>query len=331
VIYTSKSTAAKTGPTAVLANYIRVRTVPDKVFVYTISNHHVYEKKEGKPAGRKTLQQRKEVQNIFEELKSIHLNPLLLNVSWATDYVTLWTDRLIFNTDPEQRIFSLDYTSLRGQRLKPLQVEVKRTKTLDTIRNNLLVKKIEDCSDEIEALNALVTHPVLHSRPDFSITPTRQNRFYINEASEPLMSRERTDSKHKDVALRAVRGYCTSIRPGKNSEILLNVNTATTAFFPPSRVSDVLFYIGTGPDFAREVELDDIEGWLRGIQLYVAYKRKDVPGRAVPINDRRSRLKSFQNFGRSIEEQKFFDTTNPQDPGTAVRHYFENGKKHVQI
>jgi hypothetical protein len=58
---------------------------------------------------------------------------------------------------------------------------VKLKKTLTTIQNNLHTKNVEDCSEEIEALNALVSQPVLVPRSEYTVTQAGPNRFFINE------------------------------------------------------------------------------------------------------------------------------------------------------
>jgi hypothetical protein len=308
--------------TSVLTNYVHVRQLPNKIFVYSITNCPKFKKKDGS-AGQRVLSWRKELKSVFADLQP-HLTPFLSSVSWATDDITLWTTGLIFNNHGEEQSFSIDYISLGGQRLNPLQVVVKLKKTLTTIQNNLHTKNVEDCSEEIEALNALVSQPVLVPRSEYTVTQAGPNRFFINEGYKILRS-EKSTSQLDPVALRAVRGYFTSIRLGKDSRVLLNVNTTTSAFFPLCRVSDILYYVGMSPDVLQEVDLDDIEKWLRGVQLYIAYMRKAIPTRAVSINDPKSRLKSFQNFGASVVHQRFYDDNDDQDIGRTVLEYFQTG------
>lgn len=323
-IYQTTTKRFKDSQYAILANYVHVPEIPNQVFVYSITTSYSFTKRKDNAIGRKVLTRRKDLQNMFEDLRTLHLDQLLINKSWATDYRTISTDQLIFNSSPECRTFNLDFICLGGERLNTLQVEIKHTNTLGSIRHNLETKRAEECSEEIEALNALIMGPVSQGRPDFSVTPIGSNRFFINEAYGTLKS-EKSKSPNS-VAFRAVRGYFTSIRPGNGSGVLLNVNTATSAFFPPCRVSDVLFYVGNSEDLAREIGLDEVEKWLRGAQLYIAYLRPTVPGRTVSINDERSRMKSFQNFGRSIQDQRFFDKNNDQDEGRTVLEYFKTGR-----
>jgi hypothetical protein len=76
----------------------------------------------------------------------------------------------------------------------------------------------------------------------------------------------------------------------------------------------------------RDVGLDTVEKWLRGVQLRLIYDRLKVADREVDINHEKSRIKTFQCFGRSVETQRFYNTDDPNDTtGRTVLEYFTHG------
>jgi len=152
--------------------------------------------------------------------------------------------------------------------------------------------KAHECGDVIAALNAMVTRRITDSRPDFSVTKVGANRLFVNEAFQALETDK--SNANPNICLRAVRGYFTSIRPGRGNNVLLNVNTATSTFLPPCRVSDLLFYVTRqNEDFRYEVDLTTVEKWLHGAQLRLVYRRPPVADRDPDINDAKSRFKTF--------------------------------------
>lgn len=198
-----------------------------------------------------------------------------------------------------------------------LTIQVSFTKSLDNIRQTLQTQQIQDASEAITALNAIVTRPLLSPRTGFSLTQTGANRLYINEGHEALHP------------LRAHRGYYSSIRPGKGG-IFLNVNTITSAFFRPCRVSDLILEIRGHSKLRGEVSLNELEKWLRGITLRVVHERSQpsTPSkRSGDINAEKRRLKTFKNFGKVVSQQRFWTREeSATDAGITVYDYFTNSK-----
>jgi hypothetical protein len=308
--------------TSVITNYIALGDFPDTVYVYTITNTHQSTKTDGTTATT-VCKKRKELQSIFETARVPHLDSLLKSKTWATDYSTIWTTAPILAVPSAPYTFRIDYVAYGGHLKKDMTIEIKSTTILSNLRATLQQRKVHKCSDIIAALNALITHPVLDSRPDFSVTQVDQNRFFVNEAFQYLSTARRS----LELSLRSVRGYFTSIRPGQNNKFFLNVNTATSTFLPVCRVSDLLHYIGIqNAEVQREVDLGDIGEWVYGVQLRLVYKRPNVANREVDINDEKSRLKTFQGFGSTLQDQRFYDVSNPNDVnGRTVLDYFTNG------
>jgi hypothetical protein len=80
---------------------------------------------------------------------------------------------------------------------------------------DLQQKKVHECGPIINALNALISHPISEVRQDFSTTQLGQNKFFLNEGfqylSTDLGPRDTTPPNQQSMSLRAVRGYYTSI------------------------------------------------------------------------------------------------------------------------
>jgi hypothetical protein len=109
--------------------------------------------------------------------------------------------------------------------------------------------------------------------------------------------------------------------------MLLNVNAATSAFFPPCRVSDIVDRVRANFALATEVNDDEIEKWLKGITLRIVYERAQPPKRSGNINDEKQRRKKFKNFGATLTMQRFWMGNAPSnDPGVSVYEYFTNSK-----
>jgi hypothetical protein len=86
------------------------------------------------------------------------------------------------------------------------------------------------------------------------MTQVGPNRLYIDKGFQPLNP------------LCAHRGYYSSVRPGRE-HILLNVNAAASAFFPPCRIAYIVNRVQANTSVAAEVDTDEIEKWLKGTTL----------------------------------------------------------------
>jgi hypothetical protein len=101
--------------------------------------------------------------------------------------------------------------------------------------------------------------------------------------------------------------------------MLLNVSTATSAFFPPCHVLKLL------EDAPDEINDDEIEKWQKGVTSRVVHRR--TSGHSGDINDEKRRLEKFQNFGAKLTEQRFWKPDEvPTGPGITVWDYFTQGK-----
>jgi hypothetical protein len=129
--------------------------------------------------------------------------------------------------------------------------------------------------------------------------------------------------------LQAQRGYSTSIRPSAVG-LLLNVNTTTGAFLPPMLIFDFIAHMNGDQYY--------VEKLLRKCMLKITYDRKNHNNSDTDLNAEGSRLKTFQAFGLSVNEQKFYKkietqseegrkvyNADPKDNGTTVLDYYIKG------
>lgn len=130
-----------------------------------------------------------------------------------------------------------------------------------------------------------------------SISPY-SNKFFIVSGHSRLGESE---------SLCTIRGYFYTSKPGMG-QILLNMNTCTSAFFRDILVSRFLMDQCTFK--AKDKEPHEAERCrmeaLKGVNVYIIYERgrkKDNTGST--LNDQQSRIKAIQGFGKPVSEQRF--------------------------
>ncbi|KAH7092068.1 Piwi domain-containing protein [Paraphoma chrysanthemicola] len=117
-------------------------------------------------------------------------------------------------------------------------------------------------------------------------------------------------------SLCAVRGYFYSVKPGQG-QILLNLNSCTSAFYQPILVSDFLSDSSTWP--SKEERCTQ----LRGVRVHLTYEpvTKGPRSRAAAIE---ARMKKVLGTGLRVDKQTFeLDGRDgkPATPNTVVQHF----------
>jgi hypothetical protein len=301
---------------SVITNHLRVKDVPNKLDLYTIENSYTYVDEKGNTVTGK-LDRRPELSDIWAKLYRQHLETILGPSLWATDFRKLWTNSSDENLPSVYTV--QDVVSSGGRRIPQLQVTITHKEPLTDLKQLLANEAVQNQTEALAALTALVSRPLKEQRT-WPVTPVGPNKFFIDQAH------------HRMVGLRALRGYFTSVRPGTLSPTL-NINTATSAFFPPVRVCDIVSTIAGNNDVGGPLGRDNFRGlgkMLQGITLRVAYMRKNPEawkkdGDRESINSETNRRKKFKNFGRAIKDQKFYNRDDPNDPGRTVLDYFIRG------
>ncbi|KAF2748589.1 Piwi-domain-containing protein [Sporormia fimetaria CBS 119925] len=114
------------------------------------------------------------------------------------------------------------------------------------------------------------------------------NKFYLEDAYERLGSSR---------SLYSIRGYYYTVKAGFD-KIRLNVNTATSAFYRPILVSELM---GDANGTWSNMEIEDV---LRGLRVYITYERGDLDDTATSarLNAEDSRIKMIAGLGEPLEE-----------------------------
>jgi eukaryotic translation initiation factor 2C len=127
------------------------------------------------------------------------------------------------------------------------------------------------------------------------------NKFFIEAGWESLGSGS---------PLCTIRGYYYSTRPAMGM-ILLNINTCTSAFFKPLRLSELM-----SKDNIKLFE-KDYPSNLTGLRVYIDYERgHEEEGKESSVNDDESRIKKICGLGKTCEQQTFLFRNRDANKGT---------------
>ena len=119
----------------------------------------------------------------------------------------------------------------------------------------------------------------------------------------------------------AYRGYSSSIRPGM-SQVLLNVNKLTAAFFEPDYLHNFIgrwFNIEAGRSL-RDDEVREVSKVLQGVRVRIMYDRSKLKG--ADIDSESQRTKFVVGVGQPLRTQTF--TKDGQE--VLVRDYLGSSK-----
>ncbi|KAF2005628.1 Piwi-domain-containing protein [Amniculicola lignicola CBS 123094] len=314
---------------AIMSNYIRINSLPKDLYVYSIRLWRPKTENtpvdEDDPTTMFEFNKRRDAKSAFDAVTGSNILDLR-SATWATDYKTLWSTAELVSHPPDdpkkpiQKTYGpCRWTRPTGGTIEDLEVTIVFQTKLCNIEGSFKTKASHDLAEEIRGLNAIISRSIRTLSAD--LIQVGANKFFINGGFQNMRG-----------GLRAQRGYVTSIRPSAIGP-LLNINTATAAFLPEMLVSDFVARMGPG-------DLHYIESLLRKCTVRITYDRKNINGNARDLNAEGSRLKTFQCFGISAKEQKFYkplDAENkegkkvkradPKDVGRTVLDYFTNDVK----
>lgn len=102
----------------------------------------------------------------------------------------------------------------------------------------------------------------------------------------------------------AYRGYFSSLRPGM-SQVLLNVNKLTTAFFKPGSLHEFIreWFNLEAVRTLHDHEVRELNKILRGVKVRIMYDRSNVKGADIDSESRRTKL--VMGIGQPLRTQKF--------------------------
>jgi eukaryotic translation initiation factor 2C len=165
------------------------------------------------------------------------------------------------------------------------------------------------------ALNILVSK--CFGEATTNMIQTGANKFFCKGGSASLTDNNRSISR----SLCTLRGYYYTIKAGIR-EVLLNINTGTSAFYQPILVSELMLDHNTFYD--RELEQA-----LKGVRVHIEYERGDKQKDAATwdrLNSTRARVKTIQGLGLSVRKQVFKDEN---DKVHTVKNHLEHSKSYL--
>lgn len=157
-----------------------------------------------------------------------------------------------------------------------------------------------DVQPVVRALNIVVSK--CFNEPPVGTVPVGANKFYRKDSHMIL-----TNGKPEDKGLRSsdslctLRGYSYTVSAGVGT-ILLNINSATSAFWKPVLLSTAM----TDWTF-EDTDWSVFEGILKGLRVYITYQRGDPKDKETydRLNSEHARVKTIEGLGLSVENQAF--------------------------
>jgi hypothetical protein len=296
------------GEFEIMSNYVQVKSIPKDLYVYSLKYWHPKPgSKPGTTIDQVVFNKRVEIMRAYKALHKLDRFHLTVNgCIWATDYKTLWSSSPLPQCSTAlDAIWTTEnaaFRDLKGENIEDMRATLTTKVPLRDLPKAFQENNVADLDDHIRALNAHVSRSVEQVTQDGNVPVTQigVNKFYLNRGFKD-MDRHGT--------LRGLRGYYTSIRSGR-SGTLLNINTATSAFFAPITVAQML---RTTPGPTTD-KMSFVEKTLFGANLRVLYRRKnydETPN--LDLNSEEARSRTFKQFGKPAETQRFF-TLLPADP-----------------
>jgi len=297
--------------TNIVTNYVAVNAMPNELFEYRVEPIKALEKqsdKEDSVPKEREISRRSEKRRIFEALRLRPELGLSNSQDWATDLDSIWSIRRLFTGDFCD-IQDLTYVKQSGREasLPLLTVKFRHRLSLGHGTYDLIGERNDNREPllVIKALNAIISHAVCQ-RNATDLHQVGVNRFFLKAGWKDI-----------GTGLLAHRGYFTSIRPGTD-RVLLNVNTATSAFFEPILVSDFIKTMREKPYHKND---KDIEKMLRGVTVRITYDRPVTDG--INRNAEENRRKVIAGLGLSVSQQKFY-TDESDARGTFVWDFYRS-------
>lgn len=220
-------------------------------------------------------------------------------VAWKKLPLPIVHDNTIPSTEPIDISVGKDTFSVKLQYLRPVKVGVLQEYAKAVFSEN--TDLVDTIGPTVNALNILVSKAISNQAIEL-----KANKFFIKTAHSNL---------GRDGSLCAIRGYFYTVKPGMG-QLLLNVNTCTSAFFRPKLVSEAL------DDESTFFALDKREDALKGLRVYITYERKSKG--STDLNAMEFRTGIIRGFGKPLNKQTF---ELQSDDGTrekiTVKEYIE--------
>lgn len=249
----------------VLTNYVKIQNFPKSIHHYTVKVRDEDETNDG--ANQTRTERRSARLNEKKRVFNAVLNRLKLDqdksLLWATDYTNIWMTEPLQPENIESALVTSEeiiqlndvcLASMAGQ--LDLIVDMERMPSLDLPRGHLDVATVSPAelgrSNAISALNAMMNRRICESDQNDDIIQVGANRFFMVRTGKQIIKG----------GCETMRGYFTSVRPGV-SELLMNVNTATAAFYRTITVAEFMKHMSNDCG----LPYDQVGRYLEGVRV----------------------------------------------------------------
>lgn len=314
-------------PTFVIANYVQ-STLPKNrnIHEYDLSFGTVDRPNSLAASGDSSSQGDQEARKVEKRsekervMRAVELlSPLKDCADWATNYEKVWTLEPL-ELPRDGKMVDVVYKKPNGQEVTLSFVSFINHKAFDLSQGPASLvggrrdQNSHHPSEALVALNAIVSRHVVQ-QTNMEINPIGFNKFFVKAGCTRM-----------DI-LDATRGYYTSVRPGYD-DVLININTATSAFYHPMIVSA---FMTSAPMSGYEKP----EALLKNRKVRIMYSMKRSAGKHGAIQEsdedfkkrvEQNRQRTIAGFGFPSSQQRF----NTSDGPTTVQEYFQ-GQYGIQL
>ncbi|KAF2418045.1 Piwi-domain-containing protein [Tothia fuscella] len=311
----------------VITNYLPVKTWPSLLVEYSLSFGKILNNEDKPPS---PVNERREKIRVLSGLREYLLSHGV-NIQWSSDGTLLWSTARFDSqpgthaSQPHVEYNDVEFQTQNGSVKKISfvllnhQADYNLTNPASTFPGYDLIREPK----LITAMNAIVMEQISLAQKTSTtghlhVEQVGANKFFYDKAWAHLSGGGRFDQNRKGDLI-TMRGYFISVRPSADNRLLLNVNTATSAFFQPMLVSQFLTNWGGNLPKASEI--------LKGVRVRITYDRDqhENTSNANP-NDEEYRTKYITEIieGR-LNRQKFSKRGQKQGPpeGSLVLDYYK--------
>lgn len=297
----SAPTADTKTSTTVMTNYLNVTNWPKQIHQYTIEFGALDTPRPDGAGDDWKAPRLHLVRDQKEAMRALAITSFFADASedgsgnsipWATDYKDLWTLRPLDDRADNEGVVASDpfkFTKTNGVLVGIEWVKFKLSTTHLLSSADLRSLFVgQGRQPIIRALNAFVMRHV--SQTPASVIQVGANKFFFRGGWSELQAG----------VFRTMRGYYTSLRPALGDRLLLNVNTATSAFFKPMLVSEFIQQYTRGD---RNKSHEAMKS-LTGVEVRITYQRSNRQDNDN-VNEDERRRKYISEFCWPLKDQKY--------------------------
>lgn len=271
--------------TSIATNYLRIQP-PNYIYVYRLEMIRAYTANNRPILVKKFADKMRVADAVARDPAAVVMQQVPKR--WATDGDLIWSVNPLWPTNntsaPVFRLQDVNYTNECGMPLSVEDVMVSYYMTIDSrmspreLFQDAYTTNFKSSRAAIlmRGLNAFFT---AHARTQAGYTLTSGNHAY-DEATQQLLV---------DDGVRAVKGFFLSSRPSIDT-ILLNINTATSPFYPYVTVDDMLRSSCHSTDTLSRI--------LRGVKVRIMYDIRNG------WNQPEDRVRFIHRVGSNVQSEQ---------------------------